>query len=707
MLDSYSVEEKHITQYFLERREELQGDENREVAIVKADREKVEEYMMRLFEKLHHVNEYLIGTGLYNDDIVEQVIGQFSNNKKRHHHEILQTQLQHSIASVSATVPADPKVAPLHSALSSIKAMRDTLFKVNCNYDQNNSIANQFERHQKVPRVGVAAGSDELKSSNPVSASSAPPMSSSSSFKPVSASSTPPMSSSSSSFKPVPSSNTPPLSSSSSSFSPSLASSSSRQPDNNNNNNNNVPNVVDNNISPISSISSTINSIMSKTPGGVIRTSGSAINTTTIVRGNITTTPNSNVSLTHFTKGTRKKKRVPQLDTSQSSVTPQLPPQQQIPTPTATLSTFTSTTTNSNSTNNSTNINNTPATFTPGPLASHSPASSPALAPALSPQQQAATVVIASQPQDIKDCKHLPSDTRTLNNQFFTIGGGGVYIFDFNSNDWYLFDEFGDKDVRYYPMNSVVSSPTKIYIFGGANRSHSFISFLHQSFQWSTPMDIPLGRRGGAGISTCYDGDKYIYLTGGYFKDVYLARIDRVNVETEAFERVGELSARNCQALTFVRNKELYVVGGLNDNEERRSLLIYNIANNQSRVHIPDLGFNSSIVGSCYDGGDLVYILDDESQFYSMSLTTKDRKDLHTPLEGKLSSKYSMVHFNGDSSDPAYLNHKYIYLIGGKTYGNHLYSVFDDRWIHINDNDKVNRSFSGATETQIHAGTTR
>ncbi|EFA78729.1 hypothetical protein PPL_08190 [Heterostelium album PN500] len=81
--------------------------------------------------------------------------------------------------------------------------------------------------------------------------------------------------------------------------------------------------------------------------------------------------------------------------------------------------------------------------------------------------------------------------------------------------------------------------------------------------QWARPMARRMLVRGGMGVSACYDGVRYIYLTGGFEDSKCLDRIDRFDTTSGQFvANVGKLTEPLYNAFTFYHNELLYVVGG-------------------------------------------------------------------------------------------------------------------------------------------------
>ncbi|GAM19355.1 hypothetical protein SAMD00019534_025300 [Acytostelium subglobosum LB1] len=295
----------------------------------------------------------------------------------------------------------------------------------------------------------------------------------------------------------------------------------------------------------------------------------------------------------------------------------------------------------------------------------------------------------------------FPLDLSQLSNQFFTIGTCGSHVFDMATNLWYQFDDRDDKDKRFHPLNSVVSYGENIYVFGGSNKSHTYSIYSTRSLKCMSFNDIGTGR-GGASIATCFDGQRYIYMVGGYNKDTYLRRVDRFDIETLEFVTIGELTLPVCQALVFLHNRDLYVVGGRNEKGEVRQVQTFNLEARLSGIFLEDIEFAQSIITSCFDGVDLIYIMDNESEFFTISLKTRTKTVLNSPFSAQpLSSKYSMVHFNSSSTNIAFRNLELVFFIGGKTYGNLIYIPRANHWIPVKDTDDVIRQFDGAAQIKI------
>ncbi|GAM19781.1 hypothetical protein SAMD00019534_029560 [Acytostelium subglobosum LB1] len=173
--------------------------------------------------------------------------------------------------------------------------------------------------------------------------------------------------------------------------------------------------------------------------------------------------------------------------------------------------------------------------------------------------------------------------------------------------------------------------------------------------------------KGGAYISTCYDGGKYIYLIGGTDDT---NRVDCLNIETQAFSNVGKLPVEMTSYPASVYHDHIiYVLDATN-------LYMFNvISKNYIKITNEHLkkGPNYSI---CFDGVDTLYILNSKV-FFSWSISTK--------LSYQLSSPTTVYEYARIVYNPS--NHNII-VLGGKN-KNFSYSIKDNNWSPLNDDDPV------------------
>eukprot|EP01132_Coremiostelium_polycephalum_P008073 gene8073-9931_t len=127
--------------------------------------------------------------------------------------------------------------------------------------------------------------------------------------------------------------------------------------------------------------------------------------------------------------------------------------------------------------------------------------------------------------------------------------------------------------------NSTSKKSTEfIYIVGGyydLNKQANIYRYDIDMDQWSLVATNSMGM--GSNTSVQYDGDKYIYMFGGFYPgsrhDQFekMKRIDRFNVETNTIEnQIGQMVKPKFQAFTCYDNQRyIYIVGGFN---ERRTV---------------------------------------------------------------------------------------------------------------------------------------
>ncbi|GAM18952.1 hypothetical protein SAMD00019534_021270 [Acytostelium subglobosum LB1] len=263
----------------------------------------------------------------------------------------------------------------------------------------------------------------------------------------------------------------------------------------------------------------------------------------------------------------------------------------------------------------------------------------------------------------------------------FTTGETGSYILDVAKNKWTKIED--DSTRRVQPLNSVVAAGSNVYVFGGVDLD-TYGCLSLDDLKWQTPLPITTGE-GGSGISTCFDGQKYIYLIGGSHNKNNLSRIDRFNVHSKKFRRVGDIGQGRVGSLSFFHKDQVYIVGGLRRQSDWRSILAFNTKTLKVSTFMEDVGFKDWIVGSCFDGTDLIYILDKAKNLFSISISTKHRKLLAVaPFQSDAICSVVFVQ-NTQSAECKGL----LYFLFGSKIGNQYYNVGNDSWAKADDNDTV------------------
>ncbi|GAM21784.1 hypothetical protein SAMD00019534_049590 [Acytostelium subglobosum LB1] len=190
---------------------------------------------------------------------------------------------------------------------------------------------------------------------------------------------------------------------------------------------------------------------------------------------------------------------------------------------------------------------------------------------------------------------------------------------------------------------SYIYARGSVYVFGGGKGTQTKYSRYSLAERQCYEGEI-VGIVGGSFISTCYDGDKSIYLVGGELDGKILKRVGCFNIDTQQFSKFNLHTKVTATVSYYAIPNELY--------------------------------------SACFDNSDNIYILS-LNTFSMFSLATMQTTKLKCP---------DLVNFIQLRFVPTY---GVVSLCGaGKNY---LYSVRDNKWIHLKDNDPVvNRSAHGS-----------
>ncbi|GAM25943.1 hypothetical protein SAMD00019534_091180 [Acytostelium subglobosum LB1] len=265
--------------------------------------------------------------------------------------------------------------------------------------------------------------------------------------------------------------------------------------------------------------------------------------------------------------------------------------------------------------------------------------------------------------------------------QVFSLdGGGGIHLFDpAASNTKWMRVNWREKENRYNTLQSAAAAiDENVYIFGGEDRSVTYSRFSMSKQRVDFTGDIGTGQ-GGSFISTCYDGENYIYLVGGHFRYESLTRIDRFDIRTGECQRIGCLGLSKDMLYyfySFIYKDVLYAV-----TYNRNLVITFNLTTMERRQATPDYadGIFKNIWAMCYDDANHLYILKTDHQLIKLSLQSRKYITLATlePKE-KLSSSHnitSMVYLTSNRG-----KQQSLYLLGGLLYGTHQYSIQENCW---------------------------
>ncbi|EFA76313.1 RNA polymerase II core subunit [Heterostelium album PN500] len=257
-----------------------------------------------------------------------------------------------------------------------------------------------------------------------------------------------------------------------------------------------------------------------------------------------------------------------------------------------------------------------------------------------------------------------------------------------------------------------------IYVFGGFD-INGYQKILAKTLMVSHTAKMD-GIDGGEGILACYDGFDHIYLIGGHnykkqkLKD--LDRIDRFNIKSQTFERystMNELIKPVFVVYTFATaNGYIYMLTmsyagpyGMVDGyeiwrfnpiigEKQQTLhMSIKIAEGFSNVYNIYRLLAQPLV--CFDQQqDTLYVFIKKHTFkidINKKTYTKRYNDDTMDLSTVYSPRNIKTVFHRFSSTQSN-----IFVLGGKTYGNHIYSIEKDKWSSIESKDHCQREMCGA-----------
>ncbi|GAM25416.1 hypothetical protein SAMD00019534_085910 [Acytostelium subglobosum LB1] len=273
--------------------------------------------------------------------------------------------------------------------------------------------------------------------------------------------------------------------------------------------------------------------------------------------------------------------------------------------------------------------------------------------------------------KQIESCFEL-IDEHELDGQIIAMGNNssGFSSFSLETHKWTRITPILDRPINttYLSLKYVRGN---IYSFGGLGNPNVYSRFSLAERKLYH-MDMPDGFAGSC-LPTCYDGDHYIYIVGGIEVDpitrkekARFDRVDRFNIDTGQFDHIGNLTFKPMIADTFFHNNLIHVVYPF-------GVYTFNVDSGETKEILKYTPLRHNM--NCFDGVDNIYMMNNLS-FSRFSLSTKQSVQL--PLFEGIESGRNIVYVK---------SHDSIIYFGG-TGKNHQYSISDNKWTLINDNDE-------------------
>ncbi|GAM22299.1 hypothetical protein SAMD00019534_054740 [Acytostelium subglobosum LB1] len=253
------------------------------------------------------------------------------------------------------------------------------------------------------------------------------------------------------------------------------------------------------------------------------------------------------------------------------------------------------------------------------------------------------------------------------------------HVFTFNKDDCSLFslDTFTWKSTNRVHnrssspiFTSTVYARGSVYIFGGGDSPATYTRYsLIEKQAYSHEM---VGITGGRLLSAVYDGDNHIYLVGGLHDFNFLDIVQCFNIDTQQISLIGHIPYGLSNPFIHFHNDIIYIVGG-NRSVAHRDFISFNVKTLTSEVLLRDISTNQKT--SCFDGKDNIYIITSQA-FIRYTLSNKQSTKLSMPPRV---DNYLTILYDEQIG---------ILYIGGKG-KNYRYTVQNNQWLIINDNDYI------------------
>ncbi|GAM24722.1 hypothetical protein SAMD00019534_078970 [Acytostelium subglobosum LB1] len=195
-----------------------------------------------------------------------------------------------------------------------------------------------------------------------------------------------------------------------------------------------------------------------------------------------------------------------------------------------------------------------------------------------------------------------PRVEHRFRNHIFSLGRDSCSIYALDTGEWtVLNDKHTTRDCIF---RSVEYARSKVYVFGSRGSPNTYSRYSLVDQKWLDDIEI-IGVDGGESISTCYDGNKLIYLVGGCNDGNMLDRVDCFNIETEQFTNIGRLTSPVIDSHSIYHENKIFVIGGFVDAQSTVSLvdiLSFDILSKKCDEPIPTTYTQDDKIASCYTG---------------------------------------------------------------------------------------------------------
>ncbi|GAM24720.1 hypothetical protein SAMD00019534_078950, partial [Acytostelium subglobosum LB1] len=229
-------------------------------------------------------------------------------------------------------------------------------------------------------------------------------------------------------------------------------------------------------------------------------------------------------------------------------------------------------------------------------------------------------------------------------NHIFSFWNDSCSMYALDTGEWTVIDDKFTPRTRIF--RSVVYARGNVYVFGGRGSPNTYSRFSLIDQKWHNDLEI-IGVDGGTNISTCYDGDKLIYLVGGFQNDKLLDRIDCFNIDTQQFS-VG-LTTPSIDSNIFIQYNKIFIVGGFVDTESKVALtdvVVFDIASQMCELPIKTVYRPDASMISGFNGKDIIFIVGNDvaTEVYLSKKKSDNRPIVHTGYHSNIPCVYTQSH---------------------------------------------------------------
>ncbi|GAM23311.1 hypothetical protein SAMD00019534_064860 [Acytostelium subglobosum LB1] len=278
----------------------------------------------------------------------------------------------------------------------------------------------------------------------------------------------------------------------------------------------------------------------------------------------------------------------------------------------------------------------------------------------------------------LKSCIEFIEETPDHYSRLIILAEDSISFYSPLSKTWSVINH---QHIPWSILTTAVCANDLIFLFDGYDRPSIHTWFNLKRGEWERIIEKTSDY---IKSSSSFDGGEMVYMLIDCVDDdndqEQVSKVYRFNINEQKYDDLGNLPIYLARPQLYFQDNELICVDGITpEGQQSKSISVFNLT---TKLLVRQVSLPWSVTSCCHDGNDLLYMLSEEGQFISVSMTTWKTTEL-APLP-----------FNEDVARNELCRGPQrgsLYYLQLNDDHNYRYSIRLNEWTKLDINDPVTR----------------